>query len=127
MTLLNNAYINPPVDDRLYLSEAQTVTSDAKSTNTLDFKGAGLFPMQAYLVIEPITLGTGEALSVQVRQSANSNMGSSDTLQTIAMATTTEQTIIPLSNTQMNKQYFDLYYDVSTGDSIPVTAYLTTA
>lgn len=127
MTLLNNAYINAPVDDRLYLSEAQTVTSDTLSTNTLDFKGAGLFPMQAFLVIEPVTLGTGEALSVQIRQSANSNMSSADTLQTITFTTTTEQTVIPLSNTYIGKRYFALYYDVSTGDSIPVTAYLTTA
>lgn len=127
MTLLNNAYINAPVDDRLYLSEAQTVTADALSTNTLDFKGAGLFPMQAFLVIEPVTLGTGESLTVKVQKSANSNMSSADDVQSIVFSSTTEQTVIPLSNTNIDKRYFALYYDVSTGDSIPVTAYLTTA
>lgn len=129
MTLMDNAYLNPPVDANLYLSAAQSVTADAYSTVKYDTKAAGCFPMSAALVIEPFTVGTGESITITARQSANADMSSPDDIQVVGSYTAgngpTEQVVVPLSNFNITKRYFALYYDVSSGDTIPLTAYLT--
>lgn len=128
MTLMNKPFINPPVDSRLYLSNAQTVTANGKSTNTYDAKAAYCFPKGAYLVIEPVTLGTGESITITPQQDTASDLSSSPSTVGQAQAltsSTTSQTIIPLSNNQITQRYFGLdFSNVGTGDSIPVTAYL---
>lgn len=129
MTLMDNYFLNPPVDNRLYLANPQTVTADAKSETILDFKAAGCFPANAMLVIEPVTLGSGETITITPQTGSDSALASSPSTcgQVLTLTTsTTEQTVIPLSVSTVTKRYFGLdFSDLGTGDSVPITAYLT--
>lgn len=125
----NANYHNPPVDANLYFSNNQSVTADAASTSKYDSKGANCFPKNAVLVIQPVTLGAGEELAISLRQDSDSGMGSPTTILTLTnlTASTTTPTIIPLSNVTLTERYVDLYYDCTSGDTIPVTAFLSIA
>jgi hypothetical protein len=123
----NRNYSNPPVDSELYFSNGQTVTADAASTSHYDAKAANCFP-SCNLVLDLSGIGAGEALTVTVEQDDNASFSSPVTvlnLGTFNATTPTEPIIVPLSNTLITERYVRLYYDVTSGDSIPVNAWLT--
>ena len=121
----NRAYIDPPLDANLYLSNAVNVTTSAGST-VLDFGAGDCFPESA-LVIQPITVTAGTITpKVQTADDAafTSNVTDILTLPTVS-ATQTKQTIIPLANTQIQQRYFRLYYTTATSPDHTVTAFLS--
>lgn len=125
----NANYHNPPVDAALYFSDAQTVTSTGASTNYFDFKAANCFPSQAVLVLQLSGIGSGESIAVKVQSDDNSSFSTPTDVLTIGTYTSTPSgdILIPLSNLQITERYVRLYYTVSSGDSIPVTAFLSLA
>jgi hypothetical protein len=129
------------VDALLLLSDAQAVTADAVSTNTVDL-GA---------VTPQRDLGTGEAMELVIQvdvaadftttdetyafefiQSANANLSSADVLarRAILASALTAGSIhkIPVPGGSVSKRYVGVNYDVGgTTPTITVTAFLQPA
>lgn len=129
MGLMAQNYLNPPVDARTYFSNPETVTADGGSESYFDAGGVNCFPGQAFLVIEPFTVDSGESITIKVQMDDNSSFSSATDVLTVGVFTSTQtkQTVVPLSNTRITERYTRLYYDVTTSDSIVMTSYLTVA
>jgi hypothetical protein len=124
MTLMDNNYWNPPVDANAILSDAQNLTATAKSTNKIDLKAVNLHNKNSVLVINPITLASGETLDITIETGSTTSLGT--VIRTLAQitATFTEAMMIPLNNLEMTERYLGLGYAVSSGADIDVTAYI---
>lgn len=125
--MANANYHNPPLDTALYFSNAQTVTSTGASTSYIDFKAANCFPADATLVLLITGVSSGESIAVKVQSDDNSSFSTPTDVTTIGTYTSTPAgtLLFPLSNLNITERYVRLYYIVSTGDSIPVTAFLS--
>lgn len=127
------------VDKSLEFSDSQAVTVTAGSTNILDLGvardiGSGEKLELVIQIDEAVTADGAAVTTFELRQSANANMSSPDTLLTIASSVAKGTLIagyqvcrIPLPpNT---KRYLDVYYTVGTGPwtAGKVSAFITTA
>ena len=125
-------------DLQLTVSDAQAVTADAVSTNTIDLAnptvkndisvGTGMSFVVAVDVGADFTT-TDETYSFQLIQSANANLSSPDVLavvtRTAAQLVAGTQITIPLPIGSITKRYLGLNYDVGgTTPTITVTASL---
>ena len=121
----NPNYHNPPLDANLYYSDPQTVTTSAASENYLDHKAANCFP-SCDLVLILSGIGTGEQVTVKLQSDDNSSFSSATDVLTLGTWTSTPSAplIFPLDNSLVTERYTRLYYTTTSGDSIPITAYL---
>lgn len=126
------------IDAQLLLSDAQAVTADAVSTNTIDCGnstikndiGAGVSMAVAVQVDVAADSTTGdETYSFELIQSANANLTSADVLvaRTIAAASLTAGSIhiIGIPPKSVTKRYIGLNYNVGgTTPTITCTAWV---
>lgn len=125
-------------DLQLTLSDAQAVTADAVSTNTIDLGnptvkneiGAGE-PVSVVVTVDvgaDFTTGD-ETYAFQLIQSANANLSSPDVLEvrtlTAAQLVAATQVVIPIPIGAVTKRYLGLNYDVGgTTPTMTITAFV---
>jgi hypothetical protein len=126
------------LDALLLLSDAQAVTADAYSTNTIDLGGSSPArgigagePMAVVVTVDVAADATtgDETYSFLLVQSANADLSAHDTLSTITVAaanlTAGQKVVIPVPPGSVTKRYVGVRYDVGgTTPSITCTAFL---
>lgn len=118
------------IDSTLYYSNAQVLTADGYSTNSINHKAPAALPYGAKLAYKVTGLNTGEQLTIHIEDDADGNFGSGNvrllSLPSITVSMT-DLKYVPLSPEIVNLQHTKLYYDGTflTGGNITVTAFLT--
>ena len=116
------------IDYNLQMSDAQSVTADAASTNIIDLgSDRDIGPgeeMKIALNFDVAMGGSSPTLAVQVQTDDNSSFSSASTVQTsrsIAAAAVGDTLVMGLPDT--NERYVRLYYDVGgTSPTMTVSA-----
>jgi len=126
------------VDALLLLSDAQAVSADAASTNTIDLGGTNktIGDGEPLAVLFTVDVGadyttTDETYEFQIIQSANANLSSPDILVRRAISAASlglaagTRVSVSLPFGTPTKRYLGAYYDVGgTTPSLTVTAFL---
>jgi len=124
----NANYSGTPIDLRTILSSAQAVTADAGSTNVYDAKAPDCFPAGATLVIQPVTIASGQTLGIILETDDNVGFSSATTVFTVpskaTVGTETGPTLINLSNVTIAERFFRVRYTYAGTGTITVTAFL---
>ena len=120
------------LDAQNQFSDAQALTADAASTNSIDLSqdrnvGVGE-PLCVFLVVDVAAAGGG-TLAIVVQADDNSSFSSAATVTTtaaLAAATLTAgaRVVIPIPPDALTERYMRLNYDLTTMTGITVTAQL---
>lgn len=120
-------YRNPTLDTLAILSDAQALLNVNELSSAFDVKAANCFPANAFLNYKLSSLSSGDAIGIQIIQSANANLSAADVLMTLPDVSSdmTGYSQVPLSNVNITKRYFGLNYVLVSGETAVADAFLS--
>lgn len=121
------------IDAQLLLSDAQALTADAASTNTVDLgsdRNIGIGEPLAVVVSVDVAAAGGGTLAIVLQSDDNTSFSSATTVATTGAVAAASYTagakfIIAVPADTLTERYIRLNYDLTTMTGITVTAFVT--